>query len=447
MEASAAPAPAGLGRVSVKGSLLRLRSDDQLLAQFRAGNEDAFAVIHDRYRVRLGAYARRMLSGSEADAEDVLQDVFLRAYRALRADERPVSLRAWLYRVAHNRCIDQIRRPTADAADVLDASRTPGHDPCAVTEQRERLRRLVADLRRLPDQQRSALVMREIDGMSYQELAGALDTTVPAIKSLLVRARVGLVEAAVSRDADCELIRRDLADAHERGVRASGRACRHTRDCGACAGYRRGLVATDRGLQALSGAPFGLAKLLGLGAASSASVSAGGGGSAVLGGATVGIGKITAILCCAAAVSGSAIEARHALPARDRTPAPQIATPNRSQAASAKRASPAAAAEPATPRLTEHTAGTAIAEASGGALAPAALARVQPTASALSLVDPATAPAPYPAPSPEIGGTPTSSVTAGADAPASATPLADPATAAQPPAGSGGAAAEPAPTA
>jgi RNA polymerase sigma factor (sigma-70 family) len=251
VEATAASAPAVLGRVSVPRPLLRLRSDEHLVAQFRAGDEEAFRVIHDRYRARLTTYARRMLSGSETDAEDVLQDVFLRAYRALRADERPLSLRAWLYRVAHNRCIDTIRRPTPDAADVFDASRTATHDPCTEMEQREDLRQLVTDLHHLPDQQRSALLMRELDGMSYHELADALGTTVSAVKSLLVRARVGLVEAAVARDADCEAIRHDLADAHERGVRASGRACRHTRECSACSEYRVKLVGSCRGTAAL----------------------------------------------------------------------------------------------------------------------------------------------------------------------------------------------------
>ena len=113
MEASALHAPS-LTRVPLGAPLLRLRSDEQLLALFRAGNEDAFGVIHDRYRQRLFAYVRQMLSpGSRQDAEDVMQDVFVRAYGALRADEREVNLRAWLYRVAHNRCIDHLRRPDA----------------------------------------------------------------------------------------------------------------------------------------------------------------------------------------------------------------------------------------------------------------------------------------------------------------------------------------------
>src|SRR5919199_2159664 len=126
MEASAVHAP-GLGRRPFLPSpLLRLRSDEQLVALVRAGSEDAFAVIHDRYRQRLFAYVRQMLAqASRADAEDVLQDVFVRAYGALRADARDVNLRAWLYRVAHNRCIDHLRRPVPPAGEVFEMSRPP----------------------------------------------------------------------------------------------------------------------------------------------------------------------------------------------------------------------------------------------------------------------------------------------------------------------------------
>ena len=84
MEAGALRAPAALNRISVTAPLLRLRSDEQLVALFRAGNDAAFGVIHDRYRQRLFAYARQMLDGSRQDAEDALQDVFLRAYSSLR---------------------------------------------------------------------------------------------------------------------------------------------------------------------------------------------------------------------------------------------------------------------------------------------------------------------------------------------------------------------------
>ncbi|MEA2311813.1 MAG: hypothetical protein QOE28_1781, partial [Solirubrobacteraceae bacterium] len=246
MEASALHAPS-LHRVPLGAPLLRLRSDEQLLAMFRAGSEDAFGVIHDRYRQRLFAYTRQMLSpASRQDAEDVLQDVFVRAYGALRADARDVNLRAWLYRVAHNRCIDHLRRPSPPAAEIFEMSRKPLHDPIEEAQRREDLARLVEDIARLPEQQRSALLMREIDGMSYADLADALDVTVPAVKSLLVRARVGLVETAEARDADCCEIRDDLLGSYDRGVKASGRARRHMRSCAGCRDYREALRGMKR---------------------------------------------------------------------------------------------------------------------------------------------------------------------------------------------------------
>ena len=148
--------------------LLRLRSDEQLLALFRAGREDAFRAIHDRYHDRLLAYVRHMLRGS-SEAEDVVQDVFLRAYGALRSGERDIAVRPWLYRVAHNRCIDYVRRAPAPPLQP-DELLPGGTDPAAEAERREDLRRLVADLHNLPEQQRSALIIRELEGLSYAEL-------------------------------------------------------------------------------------------------------------------------------------------------------------------------------------------------------------------------------------------------------------------------------------
>ena len=136
MEASALHAPAGLSRLPLATPLLRLRSDEQLVALFRAGNDEAFGVLHDRYRQRLFAYVRQMLSSrSRQDAEDVLQDVFVRAFGSLRGDSRAINVRAWLYRVAHNRCIDHLRRPVPpagrDLRDVAQAAARPGRRAAA----------------------------------------------------------------------------------------------------------------------------------------------------------------------------------------------------------------------------------------------------------------------------------------------------------------------------
>ena len=351
MEASTIPATAALapgttpGRRVAAGPLLRLRSDEQLVRLFRAGSDDAFRVIHDRYRTRLFAYARQMLGGSRADADDALQDVFVRAYGALRANDRDVSLRAWLYRIAHNRCIDELRRPAgfgpahrADA-EVLELVQAPASDPLDALERRESLRRLVADVQRLPEQQRSALLMREISGMAYQDLATALDVTVPAVKSLLVRARIGLAQAAEARDTACAAIRADLADAHERGVRASGLAKRHLHDCTACSAYRKELRALDTRLAALVPAlgPVALvAKLLGIGGggagvagggataaggAGATAAAAGGGAVAATGAAGVSLSHVAAAVAVAVVSAGGAVEVQHKLLPRERPPA------------------------------------------------------------------------------------------------------------------------------
>ncbi len=344
--------------------LLRLRTDEQLVALFRQGNEDAFRVIHDRYRQRLSAYARQMLGGSPADADDAMQDVFLRAYGALRADDRPITLRAWLYRVAHNRCIDHLRRPasqpTLELCEKLRPLAATTGDPIVAAEQREDLRRLVTDLRALPEQQRSALLMREMEGLSYVELSGALSVTLPAVKSLLVRARMGLVESQQARDTPCLQIREQITDAHDRGVRASGQVRRHARECPGCAGYRTTLKAISTSFGALNpvAGPWGvLAKLLGLGAGGSGAAggaAAAGGGAVAAGGGAAGVTavgatgtvaagaatKLAAVVCCAAVFGGGVEVVRESATGSDAgeavsRPAAQAAAP-----ASAARAAP-----------------------------------------------------------------------------------------------------------
>ncbi len=311
MQASTLPAPITLPRVSACAPLLRLRSDEQLVVLFRAGSEEAFRTIHDRYRVRLFAYARQMLAGSRQDAEDALQDVFVRAYASLRAHDRPIILRAWLYRVAHNRCIDYLRRPQVDPGDLIDVSRTPQADPPEQSERREELRRLVRDVARLPEQQRSALLMRELQGLSYDELADALQVSIAAVKSLLVRARGGLVDAAAARDATCDSVRDELALACDRGLRASGLARRHLRDCADCTDYREELRGVRRRIAAL--VPFGplgmLGHLLGVGG----SATAASGAQATLGGsgALLTATKVALVAAAAAATAGSALEVTH----------------------------------------------------------------------------------------------------------------------------------------
>jgi RNA polymerase sigma factor (sigma-70 family) len=311
LEASTLQAPAVRARsgASIGISLLRLRSDEQLVALFRAGNDDAFRAIHDRYRQRLFAYTRQMLPRRQ-DAEDALQDVFVRAYAGLRASDRHVALRAWLYRVAHNRCVDELRRPLVPPAEVFELISVPDQDPVAQADQRESLRRLIADVRRLPEQQRSALLMRELSGMSYAELAEALETTVPAVKSLLVRARMALALSIEARDAACADIREELVLAQDRRLRPNAMARRHMRDCQGCREFRHELRGVSRQLAALAPAigPVGVAaKLLGFGFGGGAGGGAAmGSGTAAAGGATIGVAGSGGALASAGAIATGA---------------------------------------------------------------------------------------------------------------------------------------------
>jgi len=217
----------------------------------RAGNPGAFEAVVDRYQGRLLGFCRQML-GSTEDAEDVLQEVFVNAYRAMLADEREINLRPWLYRIARNRCLNHLRKPTADAQESMDM--VPMVEAATTAEKvhnREEFRQLLTDVGKLPETQRSALLLREMDAMSYEEIAQAMETSVPSVKSLLVRARISLAEASQARQLTCGEVRIDLAEAAEGLRKLSGPVRRHVRDCEECADFRSQLRSNDKVLAAL----------------------------------------------------------------------------------------------------------------------------------------------------------------------------------------------------
>jgi RNA polymerase sigma factor (sigma-70 family) len=217
-----------------RSPLLRFAADEKLVALVRRGREDAFEVLVDRYRLRLLAFCRNMLRSSE-DAEDVLQEVYVNAYRAMRADERPIAVKPWLYRIARNRCLNELRRNTADGLESMDVFEAVGPTAGETVERREHLSEIVLDVKRLPEQQRAALLLREMEGLPYQQIADVLDTTVPSIKSLLVRARMGLAEAAEARAMSCAQAEANVASEDEAQRRAGRRHVRHCGDCAAVA--------------------------------------------------------------------------------------------------------------------------------------------------------------------------------------------------------------------
>ncbi len=299
--------------------MLRLRSDEQLVALFRSGHDEAFRVIYDRYHKRLAGYARQMLPRGY-DAEDALQDVFVRAYRALRHDDRELAIRPWLFRIAHNCCIDELRRTVPVPTDEVSTRPSQLDDPAAQLDAREALHRLIQDIQRLPEQQRSALLLRELSGISYEEVAAALETTVPAVKSLLVRARMGLVRAGEARDTACSEIREQIARAHDDGVRATPTVRRHLRDCPACRSYRGQMCVVNRRVAALlpAGPLATLARLLGLpgGSATGAGSTAPAAALSATGtasGAALGANHVAALVAAAIASTGGVVGLQHVI--------------------------------------------------------------------------------------------------------------------------------------
>ncbi len=339
MEASTLQQPGAprVLRLPAGPRLLRLRSNDQLVSLFRAGEDDAFGVIHDRHRGALLTYVRHVLGASNADAEDVLQDVFVRAYRGLRAHDRPLNLSPWLYRVARNACIDELRRRLPIPYEEMPHSeRQLDDDPVhAESIQRERVRRLISDLQRLPEQQRSALLLCELSGMSYADVAEALGTSVSAVKSLLVRARLGLAQLLEARETACSEICDELASAHAHGARPNALVRRHLHDCQGCRQYARAMH--ERKLQLAALAPTvaplaALAKLFGGGAGSGAGAGAAaaggaGGAGAASGGVAVSAGvlgvsgaHVLTVLAASTIVAAGAVGIKEATATH--TPAP-----------------------------------------------------------------------------------------------------------------------------
>jgi RNA polymerase sigma factor (sigma-70 family) len=174
-------------------------TDDQLVARFRSGDEAPFDEIYRRYSPALVAFARRMLKTSGHDAEDVVQDAFIRAYRGLRVTDRPMALRPWLYMIVRNRALDELRSPQRSGGfdEDFTLNAVPSADAAQCLEQRDEMRQLVAEIARLPERQRIALVLREFDGCTHVETAERLRTTVPATKSLIIRARSNLHAAGI----------------------------------------------------------------------------------------------------------------------------------------------------------------------------------------------------------------------------------------------------------
>ncbi len=167
------------------GPALRAQPDGRLVTLVREGYEAAFEEIVRRYGRPLTRYAASIV-GSRS--EDVTQDAFSKALTALRRNDNEIDLRPWLYRIVRNTALNDLRdRPPT--TEILEEAIAAGRGTAAEAEEREQLRELVDRLRALPERQRAAIVMRELEGLSHREIAAALGLSGGAVRQVIFRAR------------------------------------------------------------------------------------------------------------------------------------------------------------------------------------------------------------------------------------------------------------------
>lgn len=185
----------------------------------------------------------------EQDAEDALQNTMVKARRALAEEKRDFELRPWLFRIAHNESISLMRRrrETTELAEALpEAETTEGR-----YAEREELRLLAEDLSELPERQKSALVLRELSGLSHHEIALVLGVSATVVKSTIFEARSALLQFREGRDMSCSAVRVALSRGDGRMLR--GRQHRaHLRDCAGCRAFQTALRKRPDQLNALA---------------------------------------------------------------------------------------------------------------------------------------------------------------------------------------------------
>ena len=303
----------GFRQAVERGSVV-VQTDDWLVGRARAGDDAAFEAIYDRYARGVLAFCVHML-GSRESAEDALQLTFVSAYRALRGGESNISLRPWLYTIARNRCLSELRtRREGVDVDGVALDRPCFEGLADQVQRREQLREMLEDMQRLPADQRAALVLFELGDHSHKEIAAALGVRTEKVKALIFQAREALVRGRQARDRPCAEIRERLATSRGR-VLARSMTRAHIDRCPSCAAFE-GEVRHQRAALALI-LPVTLtgglkASVLGSALRGGGTVAAGAGacgsGAAVAGGATTagGAGGAGGLVAGGATAAGGA---------------------------------------------------------------------------------------------------------------------------------------------
>lgn len=178
------------------------KTDVELVADFRKGNQDSFEELINRYAAKAFSLATRLTKNQE-DAEEVLQDVFVTVYRKIAGFEGKSSFSSWLYRITVNASFMKLRKRKQDQSIAIEDMPVPlqktlgvprnlHQEADAVTMRHQITSALEEAISRLPDEYRPVFILRDVDGLTSREVSKILNLTVPAVKSRLHRSRMML---------------------------------------------------------------------------------------------------------------------------------------------------------------------------------------------------------------------------------------------------------------
>jgi RNA polymerase sigma factor (sigma-70 family) len=298
-----------MSEAAAEPGLARLLSDERLTRRAVGGDERAFAAIFRRYHQALFRFCLAIV-GNPEDAQDALQNTMVKVLRALPGEERKIDLKPWLYRIAHNESIDLLRR-RRESRELDVEQVAPGYGLAEDVATRERLRRLIADLGELPERQREVLVMRELGGLDFEEIAAALDTSGAVARQTLYEARQSLRRMEEGREMSCATVSKALSDGDGRVMRRRDVRA-HLRACADCRAFRDDIDNRRKDLAALSPLPAVAAAGMLQGLLGGSHGAAGGGLAATLGGGaakTVGASAVAKGVATAAVVAAIGVTA------------------------------------------------------------------------------------------------------------------------------------------
>lgn len=173
------------------------KTDDlQILKRFKNGDTSAFEEIVLKYQDRVYNLCRHML-GSAQDAEDAAQDTFVKAYQKLKVFKPDASLYTWIYRIAVNTCLDYKKRPffeslfkkADEGEEFVEEPLSDWRSPARLYESKQIGVAIHKSIKKLPSKLRTAIVLKEVEGLSYEEIADIIEVSIGTVKSRISRAR------------------------------------------------------------------------------------------------------------------------------------------------------------------------------------------------------------------------------------------------------------------